>query len=314
MADVGGLANHRYLIHDRDGKYCPAFDEGRPGRWCEAGAIAPTQPESECVCGALGAIGEGRVPREADSGRRTGATNRVARVRRTLPRRAEPPREGQPPPLSVRGDGPARARAMPRASRGPPEVLLPTGHMSFLTTRGSAETGRVLRTAERFSHPRGADCHSGLCAGHCQVDEKLVDANRQDHPHLPMRYDTGRPRAVIRATQKAASFPWRKARASGPRQQARPQRPPCAKPQQHAQCPRPQARLPEVGLDDPPKVNTGGTRDQVDEAVLLLPAFAKPPDHGATRTGAPTMMHYQPFIDDPAHLETLFVLPPGPGA
>ena len=124
-----------------------------------------------------------------------------------------------------------------------------------------------------------------------------------------MRYDTGRPRAVIRATQKAASFPWRKARASGPRQQARPQRPPCAKPQQHAQCPRPQARLPEVGLDDPPEVNNGGTRDQVDEAVLLLPAFAKPPDHGATRTGAPTMMHYQPFIDDPAHLETLFVLP-----
>ena len=27
MADVGGLANHRSLMHDRDGKYCPAFDE-----------------------------------------------------------------------------------------------------------------------------------------------------------------------------------------------------------------------------------------------------------------------------------------------
>ena len=27
MADVGGLANHRSLIHDRDSKYCPAFDE-----------------------------------------------------------------------------------------------------------------------------------------------------------------------------------------------------------------------------------------------------------------------------------------------
>jgi len=27
MADVGFLADHRYLIHDRDGKYCPAFDE-----------------------------------------------------------------------------------------------------------------------------------------------------------------------------------------------------------------------------------------------------------------------------------------------
>ena len=27
MADVGFLVDHRYLIHDRDGKYCPAFDE-----------------------------------------------------------------------------------------------------------------------------------------------------------------------------------------------------------------------------------------------------------------------------------------------
>ena len=26
MADVGFLADHRYLIHDRDGKYSPAFD------------------------------------------------------------------------------------------------------------------------------------------------------------------------------------------------------------------------------------------------------------------------------------------------
>ena len=27
MSDVGGLANHRSLMHDRDAKYCPAFDE-----------------------------------------------------------------------------------------------------------------------------------------------------------------------------------------------------------------------------------------------------------------------------------------------
>ena len=26
MADEGFLVDHRYLIHDRDGKYCPAFD------------------------------------------------------------------------------------------------------------------------------------------------------------------------------------------------------------------------------------------------------------------------------------------------
>ena len=36
------------------------------------------------------------------------------------------------------------------------------------------------------------------------------DANRQDHPHLPMRYDTGRPRAVIRlriSQPRTASLP-----------------------------------------------------------------------------------------------------------
>lgn len=27
MSDVGFLVDHRYLVHDRDGKYCPAFDE-----------------------------------------------------------------------------------------------------------------------------------------------------------------------------------------------------------------------------------------------------------------------------------------------
>ena len=27
LADVGFLVNYRYLIHDRDGKYCPAFDD-----------------------------------------------------------------------------------------------------------------------------------------------------------------------------------------------------------------------------------------------------------------------------------------------
>ena len=26
MADIGFLVDHRYLIHDRDGTYCPAFE------------------------------------------------------------------------------------------------------------------------------------------------------------------------------------------------------------------------------------------------------------------------------------------------
>ena len=41
MADVGFLVDHRYLIHDRDGKYCPAFD----GTLTD-GAVTPVAPMS----------------------------------------------------------------------------------------------------------------------------------------------------------------------------------------------------------------------------------------------------------------------------
>ena len=153
MADVGGLANHRSLIHDRDGKYCPAFDEAVRDGGVRPVRLPPRRPNLNAYAERWVRSVKDDCLGEADSGRRTGATNRVARVRRTLPRRAEPPREGHPPPLSVRGDGPARARAMPRASRGPPEVLLPTGRMSFLTTRPSRWTCNATRCRSRASPP-----------------------------------------------------------------------------------------------------------------------------------------------------------------
>ena len=153
MADVGGLANHRSLIHDRDGKYCPAFDEAVRDGGVRPVRLPPRRRNLNAYAERWVRSVKDDCRREADSGRRTGATNRVARVRRTLPRRAEPPREGHPPPLSVRGDGPARARAMPRASRGPPEVLLPTGRMSFLTTRPSRWTCNATRCRSRASPP-----------------------------------------------------------------------------------------------------------------------------------------------------------------
>ena len=38
MADAGFLVDHRYLIHDRDGKYCPAFDDT-----LEDGGVTPVR-------------------------------------------------------------------------------------------------------------------------------------------------------------------------------------------------------------------------------------------------------------------------------
>ena len=65
MTDVRFLVDHRYLIHDRHGKYCPALRHDQ-GRWRHAGAATAPQPELERARGAVGTVGEGRVPVEAD--------------------------------------------------------------------------------------------------------------------------------------------------------------------------------------------------------------------------------------------------------
>ena len=54
MEEWGFLAPGQYLIHDRDGKYCPAFQQHhRHGRG-QAGATAAAVAESQRLRGALG--------------------------------------------------------------------------------------------------------------------------------------------------------------------------------------------------------------------------------------------------------------------
>ena len=65
MADVGFLVDHRYLIHDRDGKYCPGVRHHPPGRRRDTRAIATPQPEPESARGAVDPISQRRVLVEA---------------------------------------------------------------------------------------------------------------------------------------------------------------------------------------------------------------------------------------------------------
>ena len=44
MADEGFLVDHRYLIHDRDGKYCPAFDTTRKDGDVTSVRLPPRSP------------------------------------------------------------------------------------------------------------------------------------------------------------------------------------------------------------------------------------------------------------------------------
>ena len=66
MEEWGFLSPGQYLIHDRDGKYCPAFQQIIDAAGVDAGAPAAAVAESERLRGALGAIGQGGVSVAAD--------------------------------------------------------------------------------------------------------------------------------------------------------------------------------------------------------------------------------------------------------
>jgi hypothetical protein len=96
----------------------------RPGR---AARIATPEPEPECLCGALGEVGEGGVPVQGDPLWRALAAASAERICRTFSCRTESPREGQCPAVpSEREHPPRRACSMPRAT-GRPVALLPSG-------------------------------------------------------------------------------------------------------------------------------------------------------------------------------------------
>ena len=97
MEGCGILRDCRYLLHDRDTKYTASFRAiiaFRPGR--TAGA-ACAQSEPECLCGALGQVGERGVSVQGHPVWRALAAAGAERIRRALSRRAESSREGQRP-------------------------------------------------------------------------------------------------------------------------------------------------------------------------------------------------------------------------
>ena len=58
MAGIGFLAGMRYLIHDRDGKFCPAFDNILRSAGVEIVKLPPRSPNLNPVRGALGQISQ----------------------------------------------------------------------------------------------------------------------------------------------------------------------------------------------------------------------------------------------------------------
>ena len=119
MADVGFLGDHRHLIHDRDGTYCPAFDDTITDGGVTPVRLPPRSPN-------LNPHAERWVRSVKDEclsklipDRRARVTDRVECIRRALPRRAESPGHGQSLALSAGRGLHDRPGAMPRASRGP---------------------------------------------------------------------------------------------------------------------------------------------------------------------------------------------------
>src|SRR5258708_2060381 len=131
----------------------------RPGRAARAACL---QPEPECLCGALGQVGEGGVPVQGDPLWRALAAASAERICRTFPCRAESPREGQCPAVpSECKHPPRRACSMPRAT-GRPVALLPSGgsvtacqptaHRPKQKAEKQADKGRAARATYAAAH------------------------------------------------------------------------------------------------------------------------------------------------------------------
>ena len=66
MEGCGALRDCRYLLHDRDTQVHPVLPGDHRFRSSRAAHAAGVQPEPECLCGALGQVGEGGVPVQGD--------------------------------------------------------------------------------------------------------------------------------------------------------------------------------------------------------------------------------------------------------
>src|SRR5205807_2104231 len=85
MEDSGFLINRRYLLHDRDSKYCSSLSSGDRSRKREDPCLATQKSESELEGRTLGQVGQRRMSVEADPGWRIVTAASVAAIYRTLP-------------------------------------------------------------------------------------------------------------------------------------------------------------------------------------------------------------------------------------
>jgi putative transposase len=84
MEGCGILRDCRYLLHDRDTKYTRSFRAIVASSRVEPLALPARSPNFECLCGALGQVGEGGVLVQGDPLWRALPAARTKRIRRTL--------------------------------------------------------------------------------------------------------------------------------------------------------------------------------------------------------------------------------------
>ncbi|HEY5028030.1 MAG TPA: hypothetical protein VIK39_06445 [Candidatus Angelobacter sp.] len=66
MEESGFLSHCRYLLHDRDSKYCLIVSPAARSGKCEGPGFAAQESEPECLCRALGQVSQRRMPLQAD--------------------------------------------------------------------------------------------------------------------------------------------------------------------------------------------------------------------------------------------------------
>ena len=145
MEEWGSLRGCRYLLHDRDTKFCALLSRTDQDGKCESASIASKEPESELVRGTLGEIGERRMSVEADPVWRIVPAASVAAIYRTLPRGAQPSGQRQSDLVSFAAGGKEEhgSSAVSRTTGRPAEVLR---EGSGIKVDGTAGHGLTIST------------------------------------------------------------------------------------------------------------------------------------------------------------------------
>ena len=108
----GGLSRCRYVLHDRDAKYCPAFDDLLASEGVKCLRLPPRSPNLNAFAERWGAVRQRRMPIQARPVRRTLAPARLDRVRGQLSFGAQSSGQGQLVTLPFSAD----VNASPKAS------------------------------------------------------------------------------------------------------------------------------------------------------------------------------------------------------